>query len=590
MGQITSRYQLILLGDSDQHLNDFKGMLIDRMSRLGLEMDKLIDYPTPECRVRNMPALAIYFKIKGIVENEDERVIKNLQSEGVPMVTVARFSDKMKEEQASPLFSEDNFTLASSSSSDSYLKLADYVLDLFGLLDKKKVLVNYEKEASDKIVKALSRELLLRNYDVAEEPYQIKGNGNFEETCTDRLADSEILIFFHTSHSLKDPWVQARLAYAARLQVGVVEVMEWDNVLPYGLLNKQVRLDKLAVLNRSKTGIAARLADIVEYLRIDNRTAQTSNLTGTLCKYITKLSTVDWKLHPGYWVSSYQYDKTQCYVPAIGATHPECFDALSARAERLVPKGEEKEKIYLLYDSLCTKSCDETYRERLNGYSPIELMDVRKFFPVQQPKKKKNVFLLVSIPSPWKEEDQSYFQTINLLAVRHAICTFFAMLPSDVVVHLAAHPSVLFLIGSILKWRRQPPKDCVKIYKHGYFIGKHPDYDGIFKDCIVTINEQSEKNDEAGAWKLIYDEMLKVDSYDAGVVIGGAAGDLAVALQFIDKYKDAFCLPVSSTGGVAKELYDKHIKMTKCPIAIKEELEDETIEYQNLFKVFLEAL
>ena len=160
-------------------------------------------------------------------------------------------------------------------------------------------------------------------------------------------------------------------------------------MLPYGLLNKQVRLDKLAVLNRSQTGIAARLADIVEYLRIDNRTAQTSNLTGTLCKYITKLSTVDWKLHPGYWVSSYQYDKTQCYVPAIGATHPECFDALSARAERLVPKGEEKEKIYLLYDSLCTKSCDETYRERLNGYSPIELMDVRKFFPVQQPKKRK---------------------------------------------------------------------------------------------------------------------------------------------------------------------------------------------------------
>lgn len=317
MGQ-TSRYQLILLGDSDQHLNDFKGMLIDRMSRLGLEMDKLIDYPTPECRVRNMPALAIYFKRRGIVENEDERVIKNLQSEGVPMVTVARSSDKIKEEQASLLPSEDNFTLTSS---DSYLKLADYVLDLFGLLDKKKVLVNYEKEASDKIVKALSRELLLRNYDVAEEPYQINGHGDFEETCTDRLADSEILIFFHTSHSLKDPWVQARLAYAARLQVGVVEVMEWDNVLPYGLLNKQVRLDKLAVLNRSKTGIAARLADIVEYLRIDNRTAQTSNLTGTLCKYITKLSTVDWKLHPGYWVSSYQYDKTQCYVPEIGRAH-----------------------------------------------------------------------------------------------------------------------------------------------------------------------------------------------------------------------------------------------------------------------------
>lgn len=584
MGQ-TSRYQLILLGDSDQHLNDFKGMLIDRMSRLGLEMDKLIDYPTPECRVRNMPALAIYFKRRGIVENEDERVIKNLQSEGVPMVTVARSSDKIKEEQASLLPSEDNFTLTSS---DSYLKLADYVLDLFGLLDKKKVLVNYEKEASDKIVKALSRELLLRNYDVAEEPYQINGHGDFEETCTDRLADSEILIFFHTSHSLKDPWVQARLAYAARLQVGVVEVMEWDNVLPYGLLNKQVRLDKLAVLNRSKAGIAAGLADMVECLRIANRALQTRNLTGALCKYITKLSTVDWKLHPGYWVSSYQYDKTQCYVPAIGATHPECFDALSARAERLVPKSEEKEKIYLLYDSLCTKSCDETYRERLNGYSPIELMDVRKFFPVQQPKKKKNVFLLVSIPSPWKEEDQSYFQTINLLEVRHAICTFFAMLPPDVVVHLAAYPSVLPLIGSVLKWRGQNPKDCVKIYMHGYFIGKHPDYDGIFKDCIVTINEQSEKNDEAGAWKLIYDEMLKVDSYDAGVVIGGAAGDIAVALQFIDKH--AFCLPVSSTGGVAKEFYDKHMKMTRCPIAIKEELEDETIEYQNLFKVFLEAL
>ena len=63
-----------------------------------------------------------------------------------------------------------------------------------------------------------------------------------------------------------------------------------------------------------------------------------------------------------------------------------------------------------------------------------------------------------------------------------------------------------------------------------------------------------------------------------------------MALQFIDKYMDAFCLPVSSTGGVAKELYDTHIKMTKCPIAIKEELEDETIEYQNLLKVFLEAL
>lgn len=593
MNLIESKYQLILFGDSNPHSYNLKGMLSERMSSLGMDMDKLMSYPPiPEFRVRNMPTLGIYFETKETIESEkrkDEKNIKVLQDEGTPIVTVVGVSEKYNEEQSSLLPPDDYFTLTSSSS-ENYLKLADYVLDLFGLLDKKKVLVNYAEETPSKVVKALSKELALRNYDVDDELYQINGNKEFEETCNDRLADSEILIFFHTSRSLKDPWVQARLAYAARLQVGVVEVMESDNVPPYGGLNKQVRLDKIARLNYGRAGAAARLADIVEHWRIANRAVQIENLTGALCKYIKRLSTIDWKLHPGHWVSSYQYDKTCYYVPAIGVTHPECFDVLSARAKRLTSQNGEKEKMYLLYDGLCMKTHDEAYRKQLDGYSPVELMDVRKFFPVRKPQKPKNVFLLVSFPSPWKKADQNYFRTINLLAVRNAIRAFFAMLPPDVMVHLAAHPSVLWLIDSILKWRGQKPKNCVKVYKHDYFIGMYPNYNEMFKDCTVLADGQNETNDETGAFGAVYDKMLAVDSYDAGVVIGGAAGDIAVAFRFIERYKDTVLVPVSLTGGVAKELYDRHRNMIKCPTGIKDELENEAIEYQYLFRAFFEAL
>ena len=564
-------FQLLLLGNAGEHQCDFKGSLDTQLRKLGMDMDKLVTFPVALEFVKlDCPALGIYFGVKATTDNtedenqrtKDKRMIQELRADGIPVLNFSKSSGVVDKSQK------------------NYSLWVDKVLQCMGLSRRRKVWVNYTDGTPVGLCRALCNVLQTRHYEVCEECYRL-GNPS-QETSHEALDDSDVLIFFHMFGSSKDSWVQQRLAHAARLQIGVIEVMSENEIPSYGTLGSVVTLDGLWSPCCGCRTMAGRLVDQVDSLWIANQRARMDNLSGTLQEYHRRNIKTDEELLPGYVVSSNLYGRLQYQVP-VCATRAESFDDALVQAKTLLPPGTGNDEIELVYDSLCTKHSGRLCQKQLHDYAMVELLDVRRFFRVDPlAGSEKHVLLLASLSSSQKTvADAASLPIIDRLAVRDAIRAFFSLLPSGVCVHLPAHPAMVSLVESIQKWREEI-LNCMKIYRHPYFVGKDSiDNKGALKKCFVSMDAYI--IDEETVWKSMYDYMKNTKTqWDAVVMIGGGATEYSVALDM--RSKSLCWLPVAATGGAAKTLCDRHEKSIRVPGMInKTDLKDGKTNMQSLF-------
>jgi len=545
-------FQLLLLGNVGEHQADFKGGLEVQLRKLGLDMDKLVTFPATDKFVkRNCPALAIYLGVKPAADDteeekkamadqrkRDEGTMRDLRVKGIPVLELSGDDGVVDKSQV------------------DYSQWAGKALLYMGLQPRKKVWVNYADDTPDGLRRALFDVLQTRHYEVREDRYRL-GNLSQEVNHKD-FSDWDVLIFFHMPGSVKDSWVRQRLAYAARLQIGVLEVMLKDEIPSYGSLGSIVTLDELWSPCCGCRTMAARLVDRVDSLWVGNWKARMDNLSGTLQEYQRQNIRTNWELQPGYVIASELYGRLHYQVP-VCVTRAESFDDALVQAKTLLPDGTKNDEIELVYDSLYTNTSDDEYQKRLHGYAAAKILDVHHLFRLKPcgVGTEKHILLLASLPSPQKDVDTAYLQTIDRLAVRDALRAFFSLLPSGVCVHLAGHPVWGSLVESIGKWRQAT--NNVKTYIP-----------------------------ESGQGMYEWVEGARTH-WDAVVVIGGGATEFPVALNV--RSETSYWLPVAATGGAAKILCDQHEKSIQVPNAINPtDLRNGKTNMQSLFHDLFKAL
>lgn len=192
----------------------------------------------------------------------------------------------------------------------------------------------------------------------------------------------------------------------------------------------------------------------------------------------------------------------------------------------------------------------------------------------------KNIFLSASIP--FKERHPKYYSTADIIAIRDAVIALGAVvLPKHRLVW-GGHPSITPLIYYVVERMNLKIQDHVTLYQSKHFEHLFPEDNNKFNNVVLTenlgnVNDSLEKMRQT---------MFKDNDFVAGVFIGGMEGIEDEFKMFREFHPNALMLPIASTGGAAKIVYDELL-----PDDYKNERLVKDYAYMSLFqKLLLEKI
>lgn len=162
----------------------------------------------------------------------------------------------------------------------------------------------------------------------------------------------------------------------------------------------------------------------------------------------------------------------------------------------------------------------------------------------------KNIFLSASIPLP--ERDPKYYETTDIIAIRDAVialCT--TALPKHRLIW-GGHPSITPLVNHVLGKLKINVQDHVSLYQSKFFEKYYPEDNNQFKNVIQTQILEGKNL----SLKLMRENMLKDNTFSAGIFIGGMEGVEEEFKLFKDLHPTALIIPLASTGAAAKIIYN----------------------------------
>lgn len=160
------------------------------------------------------------------------------------------------------------------------------------------------------------------------------------------------------------------------------------------------------------------------------------------------------------------------------------------------------------------------------------------------------IFLAASIPLP--ERDPIFFESADVTAIRDAVRAITRVVVPHAQLVWGGHPSITPLIRYVLQRDHVPISPHVRLYQSKFFEANFPEDNFHFEDVCLVERQPSRE----GSLTKMRDEMLGLNSFAAGVFIGGMEGVLEEFMLFTERNPKALLLPVGSTGGAAKILYD----------------------------------
>jgi len=188
----------------------------------------------------------------------------------------------------------------------------------------------------------------------------------------------------------------------------------------------------------------------------------------------------------------------------------------------------------------------------------------------------KNIFLSASIPLP--DRHPKYYETADIIAIRDAIIALVSISLNKCQIIWGGHPSitplVYYVIERILvnnlqredyslllsvkekeqiaqKLKTQAQKH-VKLYQSLFFKEIFPKDNDKFENIVFTENV----GDVHSSIQLMRERMFSENEFSAAVFIGGMDGIEVEFNMFKEKHPGAVLLPVASTGGATKIVYD----------------------------------
>lgn len=188
----------------------------------------------------------------------------------------------------------------------------------------------------------------------------------------------------------------------------------------------------------------------------------------------------------------------------------------------------------------------------------------------------KNIFLSASTPLP--NRDPKYIDTADIIAIRDAVIALTTVVLPHHRIVWGGHPSITPLIYYVMDKLDLNIQEHVKLYQSLWFKDKFPEDNNKFENIVFTAKQE----DIPSSIRLMREKMFSENEFSAAVFIGGMDGIETEYRMFREYNPNALLLPVSSTGGATKIVYD-----TLLPEGFKNHRFEKDYGYMSLFQTFL---
>lgn len=165
-------------------------------------------------------------------------------------------------------------------------------------------------------------------------------------------------------------------------------------------------------------------------------------------------------------------------------------------------------------------------------------------------KKLKNIFLSASIP--FKERHPKYYESADIIAIRDAVTALATtILPSHRLIW-GGHPSITPIIYYVMERLNLNIQEHVTLYQSLYFERSFPEGNNKFRNIILTPSKGNQQQSVDHMRHTMFDDNI----FSAGIFIGGMEGVEREFRTYVDNSPNSIILPIASTGGAAKIIYE----------------------------------
>jgi len=161
------------------------------------------------------------------------------------------------------------------------------------------------------------------------------------------------------------------------------------------------------------------------------------------------------------------------------------------------------------------------------------------------------IFLSASIPSI--ERDKKFYDTADIIAIRDSVRALATVIIPKAHLVWGGHPSITPLIRNVMERMNSNLKQHVTLYQTLFLEDIFPPDNFDFENIILTDSQPDNLDESLSIMRL---DMIKNNEFKVGIFIGGMEGIFKEYELFKSAHPGALILPLASTGGAAKLLYE----------------------------------
>lgn len=373
-----TRYQIVILGLANPHLNKIKNTLNKRLSDLGISLDSIIhidENTFKDTYIGNAPTVGLYFggTVTAFPHLDILRKVISGSNVVLPIVEDLENFSKLVPKLLIPI---NGFELKDENKIES---LVSRILEVLGLLRlSRRLFISYRRNESTGVAIQLFEKLEKAGFDVFLDTHSIKEGDIFQDELWHRLVDTDVVVLLNTEGFLKSEWTEKELARASAMSIGILQII-WPNHTPErsSELSIPIKLSDADFENNKYDFKNCQLNEVVipgiissaESLRARSLGARQDNLV-TEFMNSAKNQSVAAHLQPEKFINVIHNDGTEAIIiPTIGVPHAFTYN----QSEELIKsiKSHKPKEIFLLYNHMYIREKWLQHLSWLDEYLPV---------------------------------------------------------------------------------------------------------------------------------------------------------------------------------------------------------------------------
>lgn len=382
---MTTKYQIIKIGDNNHFYNEVMNIAYRHIAELGLPKESIIEIDDINFQTeykRNAPSFCLYFgSDTGSFKNLD--LLKILIKDANLILPIASDLNKFSSQIPKELANVNGFELATRNDIE---KLVSSILEGLSLLRlSRRLFISYKRDESSMVAIQLYEQLEKNGFDVFLDTHSIRPGEPFQEELWHRMSDTDVVVMLNTPGFLNSKWTTQELAKANSMSIGILQLiwpshtLERDAELsvPISLTYNDFRNCFWGRSTKSLTNSAIdKIVGQVESLRARSLASRQDNI---ITEFISSSNRAGIKadLQSEKFITIKRSDgKELVIIPTIGV--PQAFTY--NQSEELVSRIKSKNiaGAYLLFDHRNIREKWIKHLDWLDNYLPVKTIKIVK--------------------------------------------------------------------------------------------------------------------------------------------------------------------------------------------------------------------